>query len=279
MILLIIPLLLNIMYSINLADFDDLPTSLSNAISAMKVRFPLLSVQALAKRLGIPNATFDRISKKEVKAPSFHHALTIAQEVCIGDATKIQKFIRKFYPEMISILDRWSELYDGRTDAHFLDKKVEDHLAHPLNYEIFFLVTSREGVSKETILNEYGKKGLNIIEEMLEDEFIEERENKYYANAKFNSGQEANWQCLQNLLRRNYWINDFGTGKNWLSVQWESVNPDYVVPRIREILMKTRQKINDLLDSPEGKGDKVIWVGTVMDCLTTYNINQQKDSE
>ena len=70
--------------------------------------------------------------------------------------------------------------------------------------------------------------------------------------------------------------NDFGTGKNWLSVQWQSVNPDYVVPRLREVFIKTRQKIDEILNAPEAKGDQVIWANMAMDGLTKYNLEQKE---
>ena len=266
------------MQTLDLFASSDIACALSEAIREMRDKHPLLSSQSLAKRLGIPNATFDRMAKKEVKNPSFNHAVVIAQEVYGRDSKKIQKFIRKFYPEMTPVLNRWSNLY-YKEEAQFLDDKLDRHMADPINYEIFMLVTSSAGVSKETILKKYGERGLEVVEKLQRDELLAERDGKLYADGNFNSTQTTVWRLAQNLLKRNYRTQDFGTGKNWLTVQWESVNPDYVAPRVREILIKTRQKINDVLDSPQAKGDQVIWVGTMMDGLTPYNLNENKESE
>ena len=266
------------MYATGLLQCDDLPSSLSWAILEMKERYPLLSSKSLAKRLDIPNATFDRIAKKEVKNPSFNHAVTIAQEACGRNSKEIQKFIGKFYPEMAPILANWSSLYDGDEEAFFLDERMDKHMGDPINYEIFMLVTSKAGISEKEVLSEYGRRGLEVIKQLQEDELLEKREGRYYADGSFNSTQKTVWKFSQNLLKKNYKLDDFGTGKNWLSVQWQSINPDYVVPRIKEVFIKTRQKINEILDAPEAAGDQVIWTSMVMDSLTKHNLNEQKET-
>ena len=231
------------MYAINLLNINDLSAALSDAIGEMRAKYPLLSSQALAKRLGIPNATFDRLSKQEVKNPSLNHAITIAREVCGGDSKKIQQFIRKYYPDMAPVLANWSSLYYQSEDASFIDERLGKHMADPTSYEIFLLMTSRAGVSREFILEEYGRRGAEVIEKLQGDELLEEREGRLYAEGDFHSTQNTVLQCAQNLLNKNYSLDDFGTGKNWLSVQWQSVNPDYVAPRLREVFIRARQKI------------------------------------
>ena len=62
--------------------FDDLSDFLASCVNKIRTSYPRFSSLQLSKRLGIPNSTFDRISKKEVQKPSFNYALKIVQEVC-----------------------------------------------------------------------------------------------------------------------------------------------------------------------------------------------------
>jgi len=44
-----------------------------------------------------------------------------------------------------------------------------------------------------------------------------------------------------------------------------------VIPRLREILIKTNQEIRELMNAPESKGDDVAWAGLVMDSLSKHS--------
>lgn len=61
---------------------------------------------------------------------------------------------------------------------------------------------------------------------------------------------------------------------NWLSIQYESVNHEVVLPKMRKILIKTNQDIRELMNDPESKGKDIVWAGLIMDSLSRHsNLN------
>ena len=250
------------------SNFSDLPTFIGCCVSKLKESHPRLSALALAKKLDIPNSTFDRISKKEVKAPSFNHALKIVQEVC-GDQS-VQDFIRKFYPNMMADFRR---VYPGNTEVPFVDSNAEVFFQSPASFEIMMMATSRAGITEAQTLEEFGKKGLSILKELLEKGILKKEGEKIYIDGTINARQETVHKLFQNLIGLSYDPSHFGDNKDWLSIQYDSVNFNVVAPQIREVYIKANQKIRELLKAPESKGDEVIWAGLAMDRLTKSKVS------
>ena len=245
-----------------LGNHKDLPEFLGQCVGKIKKNYPWMSSLALAKKLDIPNSTFDRISKREVKTPFFSHALKIVQEAC--GSGNIQAFIKKFYPNM---MEDFIKAYPGNNNVPFVDPSIEVFFQNPTSFEIMMMASSEVGVTKKKVLEEYGRKGLAILDEMLERGVFKTEEDKYFIEGKINARQETVHKLLQNLVSLSYNLNDFGSQQNWLSLQYDSVNLDKVLPKMREIYIKANQEIRELLKSPESRGNSIIWAGLVMDRL------------
>lgn len=246
--------------------FEDLSEFLGSCVGKIKKAYPRFSSLQLAKRLGIPNSTFDRISKKEVQRPSFNYALKIVQEVCGED--NVQVFIKKFYPKMY---EDFANVYPGNKDVPFVAPEAEAFFQDPATYELMMMATTAAGLTREKTLEEFGKRGIAVLEKLLQDGILKEEDNKISLEGPVNAKQETVHKFLQNLIKLSYDVDAFGDHRNWLSVQYESVNLDVVIPRLREILIKTNQEIRELMNAPESKGDDVAWAGLVMDSLSKHS--------
>jgi hypothetical protein len=69
------------------------------------------------------------------------------------------------------------------------------------------------------------------------------------------------------LINSSYDLEAFGTQKNWLSIQWESVDVNKVTPMLREVYVKANKEIREIFNSPENAGHDVMWAGLAMDSL------------
>jgi hypothetical protein len=246
--------------------YEDLSDFLWSCVSKIKKAYPRFSSLQLAKRLGIPNSTFDRISKKEVQKPSFNYALKIVQEVC-GDE-KVQVFIKKFYPKMY---DDFIRVYPGNKDVPFIAPEAESYFQDPSTFEIMMMATTNAGLTRVKTQEEFGRRGLAVLEKLLEDGILKEHGEKISIDGPINATQETVHRFLQNLVKLSYDLDAFGDNKNWLSVQYESVDLDVVVPKLRDICIKTNQEIRELMNAPESKGTDVVWAGIVMDSLSKHS--------
>jgi len=246
--------------------FEDLPEFLESCVNKIKDSYPRFSSLQLSKRLGIPNSTFDRISKKEVKNPTFNYALKIVQEVC-GEES-IQSFIKKFYPKMY---ENFETVYPGNKDVPFVMPEAESYFQDASTYEILVMATTTEGLTKEKTLEEFGKRGLGVLEKLLSNGVLKEENGKISTQGPVNAKQETVQKVLQNLIEFNYDLDAFGDNKNWLSVQYDSVKSEVVVPQLRNVCIEANQKVREIMNAPESKGSDVVWAGIVMDSLAKHS--------
>lgn len=246
--------------------FEDLSDFLESCVSKIKKSYPRFSSLQLAKRLGIPNSTFDRISKKEVTTPSFNYALKIVQEVCEDES--VQSFIKKFYPKMY---EDFSTVYPGNKDVPFVAPEAEPYFQDPSTFELMLMATTNAGLTRAKTLEEFGKRGISTLDKLIQNGILKEENDKISIEGPVNAKQDTVHRVLQNLVKLNYDLESFGDHKNWLSVQYESVKSEVVVPKLREICIEANQKIRELMNAPESKGSDVVWAGIVMDSLAKHS--------
>ena len=135
--------------------------------------------------------------------------------------------------------------------------------------------TSKYGISNLDALEEYGRRGLEILEELVFLEQIKKVGNRYFLDKNLNAQQKVVQKLSQNLIKKNYDIESFGKKDNWLSLQYESVNTKEVMPKIRNILQNTNKEIKELLNSQENQGKDIVWISLAMDNLSPTKINIQ----
>lgn len=251
---------------LNSGHFENVSEFLESCITTIKKNSPRFSNLQLAKRLGIPNSTFDRICKQEVKRPSFNHALKIVQEVC--ENGMVQDFIKKFYPSMYQDFE---SVYPGNKDVPFVTPEAEIFFQDSSTYEIMLLATCNNGLTREKTLEEFGKKGIAILEKLLQNGILNENDGHIGISGKINAKQDTVHKLVQNLIQNNYDIEAFGDHRNWLSLQYESVNLEVVAPKVREILIEANQKIRDVMNAPESQGNEVVWASLVFDRLAMHH--------
>ena len=253
-----------------------LPGFLHSCVKSLKKRHPKLSTTALAKMLDIPNSTFDRIYKQEVKTPSFGHAIKIIQQVCGQES--VQDFIKKYYPQMI---EDFTRAYPGNSHLPFIGHNAESFLQATYTYEMMMMATSHSGLTMEKAQEKFGSQGIATLNQLIKSGILQQNnDGKIHNNGKtINFCQSTVKKLVQNLLQNNYNIEKFGTNTNWLNVQYESVNLEVVLPHIRHVYIKAAQQVREILNAPESKGDDVIWATAAVDTLEKNNTQTEGPSQ
>ncbi|MCF8060861.1 MAG: hypothetical protein K9K67_16270 [Bacteriovoracaceae bacterium] len=204
-----------------------------------------------------------QISKKEVQKPSFNYALKIVQEVC--EEASVQSFIRQYYPNMY---EDFTKVYSGNQDVPFVSPEAESYFRDPATYEIMLMATTELGLSRTVAKEEFGRKGLAILEKLVTENILIEKNGIVSMDGPINANQETVHKLFTNLVQMNYDVDAFGSKENWLSLQYKSVNSSYVLPKMMEVYKKANSDIREILNSPNSKGTDIIWAGMVMDTLT-----------
>lgn len=243
--------------------FSDLKEFLSDCIKSIKKSYPNLSSVQLAKKLDLTTSTFSRFENREIKKPTFNHALKIVREVC-GE-TRLQDFIKTHYPEMY---DNLAKTYPGNSNLEFMPEEAEVYLQDSTTFELLMMATSNAGLSKDVVVAEFGNRGLLALENLITKKILIEQNHIFTLGMKnVNFGQDTVKKLLQNLVNSSYDLDAFGTQVNWLSVQYESVNAGKVTPKLRDVYVKANKEIREIFNAPENAGSDVMWAGLVMDSL------------
>ncbi|MGZ3789726.1 MAG: helix-turn-helix domain-containing protein [Bacteriovorax sp.] len=244
------------------SQFSDLKDFLSDCIKSIKKSHPNLSSAQLAKRLNLASSSFSRFENREIKKPSFNHALKIVREAC-GE-TRVQDFIKLHYPDMFNNL---TKTYPGNADLEFVPQEAETFFQDSTTYELMMMATTKVGLTKDVITAEFGRRGLLTLEKLVEKNILKDENGKFTLGIKVNAGQETVQKLLHNLVNSSYDLEAFGTHKNWLSIQYESVDANKVTPKLREIYIKANNEIREVFNAHQNAGPTVMWAGLVMDSL------------
>ena len=117
------------------------------------------------------------------------------------------------------------------------------------------------------ITSEFGRQGLLTLEKLVEKNILKSENGKYTLGTKVNADQETVKKLFQNLVNSSYDLEAFGTQKNWLSLQYESVDAKKVAPKLRDIYVNANKEIRELFNAPDNTGSDIMWAGLVMDSL------------
>ncbi len=245
---------------------------LKNCVRTIKGTYPNLSSIQIAKKLGIPTSTLGRIENQDVQSPSFSYAMRIVRAACKND--EIMKFISKFYPEMEQII---KTVYSGNQNAQFVSAEIEEFFEDPNMYELTMFITSYDEILEKEIINRFGQKGQHQIQNLIENEIVRREGDKIVlCHSKVNASQKTVHKLLQHLIQHNYDVNAFGEKDNWLTVQYDSVDKNYVMPKMKKILERANQELRELINSSKSKGKDVVWVGLSMDCLDKTDLTDKE---
>lgn len=240
----------------------DLPSFLNSCIMDLKAKYPGLHDSDIARKLEISNSTFGRIKNADTKVPLFDNAIKIVRMAC--DEKDVMKFVKVHYPEMA---DNLKSIYPENSEVQFIKVENEKYFEDPTTYEVMLLVTSNANASREKVLEEFGKKGLNILEKLIAQGAVAEKDGVIGIQGDINAGQSTVHKLLQNLVKLSYDLEAFSEKDNWLTVQYEAVNAKEIMPVVRDILIKANKEIRKAFKDPRYKGDDVVWAGLVMDSL------------
>ena len=244
--------------------FTNSAESLSYCAKLLFKKYPKnTSYRFLASKVGMSPSTFQRILNKETARPSFKNAMKIVRAVC-GDGD-IQKFVEKYYPEMHRHLPR---IYPDNHKVPFAPSETEDFFRCPNTYKIMLMALGIPDLTREEIILKLGSSASVALDRLISENVIQTDGDRIcIKDSSVNLAQSAIHALFQNLLNQSYNLAKFGTTENWLSVQTEGVDSKRANIAIKEILVETRKKIREVLQSPDFKGRDIIWIGLAMDNL------------
>lgn len=248
---------------LDLSTQSDLKELLKSSIQIIKKKKSNLSSNAIANKLDISSSTFNRIINGEVRKPELKHTFTIVSEAYNEKTAK--EVTEHFYPELMANFDT---IYKGNKEVPFVDADAEQYFRDPATYELMIMATSEAGITREKVKEEFGNKGIMVLEDLLQKEVLTDVDGVIGIKGNINARQSTVHKLVENLISGNYDIQAFGQKNNWLSLQYDSVNLEAVLPQIKEIMQIANSDIRAVLNNPSSKGKDVLWATMACDSLT-----------
>ena len=238
-----------------------------SCVSKLKERYPHLSSSQIAKKVGIGRSTLNRIENGFAN-PGLNTLIKLLS--FLGEHEKLSGVL-EFASDPKQIEEKIS---------HNVDSVILGGLTKHLNHSdyrgiLLLIMASAQGSTWREIEREYGRQGMRIVRELIEMEIVTESSGElkihphyYDGESTYATDQKTNQNSLLYCLKEKYDHEKFGTERNWLSFQTDSVNKEKAMKLIRAELKKAYTNIDKIIRSEKFKGNDKIFVGLVTDTLT-----------
>ncbi len=243
----------------------------------MKKR-PHLSVNAISRKCNVSEPTLRRILSRKIKTlPQVTTVLDILTFLC--QEKSVQKII-ELYPGPIATYLKEAMPYLVEFDEDY-SIELNYELKNPVKYLIFKLAANSAGVRQSKVVEMFGQHGLQMLEEMLQNELVVKSNGVYRTKAR--TFKLSNDDFVRNFkLVADYIKPHAATLKDRLNPLFvnrsSSVNAD-TFEKVVKIQRKALIKINRLLEAAESEGSIPLFLLLGVDTLDSASAAELNTKE
>ena len=249
----------------------ELCLDLKQLVQSFAAGYPNLSLPQISKKINVAYPTLNRIMNG-----SGNPSLSVVTNILVntGNGKRLEDFMTRMEPEMARAFKNY---FAHNHDTPVLDPKTSTLFANKDYLFILLLAFSKSGTSREEIRDEYGKSGINRLEELIEQNIVKETSGIIRGDvSRVTFNQKVMKEAVLHCIEESYDPTQFGKGTNWLSLQTESVNKEKAVPEIRRILQNAYTEIKNILYSDDYQGEDKIFVSMTADTITSKDNDRQE---
>ncbi len=232
--------------------FEDLCEALRFKIKAFKRENPNLSGLQIAKIFGMASSTLNRIENRSIRTPSLDQVVKVLRGV--GAHGELIEFMDEFYPAISDSFRKHIVVHENVKS----DEDVMKLIFEEGNFRIFILAICGRGVSQDYIKTNLGQEGQLRAEKLEVAGIIEKKEGIYTLNPNCKlrfSKAYAKKLHLQLISDQFVPQNTNGIETGIAITSTCSVRDQKVIDEVKKILREAKEKIHQLVDSEESKGD------------------------
>lgn len=240
---------------------------LNSYITEYKAQHPNLSSNQIANRLGIPQASLNRIENRTTN-PSLENVLNIL--IGTGNQESIARILEDVFPNQ---KEKFKQIFSTNLDTQFWDKKSTNFATKNETFLIMQSACTRNGITYDEVKERFGTYGIEQLNLLLDHKVLRKQANGSYGvdQEKINVTFSDLKKMLTLALEKCYCPEE---NSNHLSYQTESVNQEGLYLIFQE-LKRVQQNIKNILYNPKFFGKNKIFVGIVSDKI----IKDDKDNE
>jgi hypothetical protein len=220
---------------------------------------PSRNVGALARSSGVGESTLRRIQSGTGKT-------TLDVIISIGRATghrdKMLAAIETHYPHCVPVIARSAMAASPQPEGD-----TSEFFENSLTTSLFLSLFTHEGIFKESVERSHGKKGLDVLERLVEMGVARYEGTRIVAIEKWYSyrSPEELLKVIRNLTLE-FDKSDLGSEFARMSVLSESLNPAGAA-KVQSILDDAIAQVRKVMDDGSTLGDNVVPVSLLMQRL------------
>ncbi len=249
----------------------ELCLDLKQVVQTYASAYPNLSLPQISKKINVAYPTLNRIMNG-----SGNPSLSVVTNILVntGNGKRLEDFMTRMDPDMAKAFKNY---FSHNHDTPVLDPKTSTLFANKDYLFILLLAFSKSGTSREEIRDEYGKAGINRLEELIDQKILSETSGVIRGDvSRVTFNQKVMKEAVLHCIEESYDPSQFGKGTNWLSLQTESVNKQKAIPEIRRILQSAYSEIKEILYSDEFQGEDKIFISMIADKITSNSHEGQE---
>lgn len=220
---------------------------------------PSRNIGTLARSSGVGESTLRRI-QTGIGKPSLDVIISIGRAT--GAREKMLAAIETYYPNCVPVIANSSM---GAGPQPEVD--TTEFFETSLSTILFLSLFTREGLSKASVERAHGKKGLDVLERLLEMGVARAEGTRLVSTEKWYSYRSPDelLRVMRNLTSE-FEKSDLGSDFARMCVLSESVNSDGAA-KVQNIIDEAISKIRKIMDDPSTIGDNVVSVSLLMQRL------------
>ena len=252
-----------------------------SCVQKLKTRYPFFSSSQIAGKIGVAQSTFSKVEngtgRPTLRTLSRLLSAT-GQAQTIDDVETLLEGRNGGYSE--SVANNLSHVKGNR----FLVGDLAEAFACAGYAMVLLLASTNSGTTREEVRENHGSGGIVALEEMIRLDILKESGGVVKScvsdqKEPFVFDHQTAKDILVRCIREKYDPDKYGSGRNWLSFQTESVDVEKATGAIRAVLKKAYLGIEKILRSPEYGGDGKMFIGIVADSLTDETAKNDKKKE
>lgn len=217
---------------------------------------PTRNIGTLARSSGVGESTLRRIQTGTGK-PSLDVIISIGRAT--GARDKMMEAIETYYPNCAPVMMKSSMAVGSQPEAD-----TTEFFETGLSTKLILSLFSREGLSKKSIEMTHGKKGVEILDRLLELGIAQPEGERLVSTEKWYSYRSPDevLRVIRNLTSE-FEKTDLGSDFARIGVLSESVNAAGAA-RIQNVVDDAIAKIRNIMDDSSTLGDNVVTVSLLM---------------
>ena len=242
----------------------------------IRKKYPFLSMVQIAEKTGIGNSTLHRI-ENGMGNPTLRTLMRLLSS--LGLARTVAEVEMLLQREGGGLPEGANKHLSHVKYVPILDEGLAERFKNKDHSMILLMASYTGGTTRKEIRENYGINGIRLLNDMVRTGILKEEEGAVKSGV---ADQEGPWtidhrtfkEMLVNCIQEKYDPDLYGSGKNWLSFQGESVDINKAMPKVREIIQEAFVNIEKVLRAEEYRGTDKMFVGMVTDSLLNYGVDQ-----